>query len=94
MATETTEEERDDLLENVIKCAICLDYYGDPRLLPCSHTFCLKCIKQTAKNNHGSFPCPFRDGTTIQNTDIDTLPSNRVVRDIVEIVSKSKGKTT
>ncbi|CAF1604486.1 unnamed protein product [Rotaria sp. Silwood1] len=74
MATETTEEERDDLLENVIKCAICLDYYGDPRLLPCSHTFCLKCIKQTAKNNHGSFPCPFRDGTTIQNTDIDTLP--------------------
>ena len=32
--------------QELVKCPICLDYYKDPRLLPCSHTFCFICIKQ------------------------------------------------
>ncbi|CAF2156704.1 unnamed protein product [Rotaria magnacalcarata] len=90
MATTTTEEERDDLFEDVLNCVICSNYYGDPRMLPCSHTFCFKCIKRAAESNNGTFSCPFRDGTTIQNNDINTLPSNRAVRDIVEKVLESK----
>ncbi|CAF4596236.1 unnamed protein product [Rotaria socialis] len=90
MATTITEEEQDELFKDVLTCVICSDYYSDPRLLPCSHTFCFKCIKQATESNNGAFPCPFRDGTTIQKTDITTLPNNRAVRDIVEKVLESK----
>ncbi|CAF4221692.1 unnamed protein product, partial [Adineta steineri] len=66
-------------LSELVKCPICLDYYNDPRLLPCSHTFCFTCITQLANHrtknddddNDSSissdeeyrFICPLRDGT-------------------------------
>ena len=28
-------------------CGICLEQFKDPRLLPCSHTFCLGCLQRT-----------------------------------------------
>nr|KAG5713799.1 hypothetical protein BaRGS_024426 [Batillaria attramentaria] len=42
-----------------LTCALCLDIYTSPRLLPCHHTFCLACIEGLAKATKGkSFPCP------------------------------------
>jgi len=31
------------------ECAICFQRYEDPRVLPCGHTFCSKCLKQQSK---------------------------------------------
>lgn len=33
-------------LDEIIECPICLDIYDDPRLLPCGHTYCLRCLQQ------------------------------------------------
>jgi tripartite motif-containing protein 56 len=71
-------------LQELVTCAICLDHYQDPRLLPCSHTFCLNCIRQLVKN--GQFDCPLRDNTTINQNDINTLPINRTAKDMVEFL--------
>jgi len=27
------------------ECSICTEVFTDPRVLPCLHTYCLKCIK-------------------------------------------------
>ena len=27
-----------------LECGVCLDYYTNPRTLPCNHSFCLECI--------------------------------------------------
>jgi hypothetical protein len=75
-------------VQNLISCAICLEHFNDPRLLPCSHTYCLQCIRQMASVNNGLFECPLRDGTRIDQKCIDSLPLNRIVRDIVELLSK------
>jgi hypothetical protein len=32
-------------IENEASCAICLDLFNDPRLLPCTHSFCVACLK-------------------------------------------------
>ena len=29
-----------------LTCSICLDYYSDPRILDCHHSFCSKCLKR------------------------------------------------
>ena len=44
-------EECNDTLEHILSCQVCFEYYketGDhvPRLLPCTHTLCQKCISQ------------------------------------------------
>ena len=75
-------------VQNLISCAICLDHFDDPRLLPCSHTYCLKCIQAVASASKGRFECPLRDGTIIDQSHINSLPLNRTVRDIVELLSK------
>ena len=32
-------------LENLLQCAICLDRFRLPKVLPCQHTFCLACLR-------------------------------------------------
>lgn len=44
-------------LTSSLKCSVCLELYTDPRVLPCLHTFCLKCIKGLRKED-SSLTCP------------------------------------
>ncbi|CAF1090519.1 unnamed protein product [Adineta steineri] len=88
MPSKTNGEEFKEQLEDIIKCPICLDNFNEPRILPCSHTYCLQCIKDLAASNQGQFICPLRDGITISSTNIDSLPLNLAIRDIVDLVTK------
>ncbi|CAF1064393.1 unnamed protein product [Adineta ricciae] len=74
-------------LEILVNCAICLNHYTDPRILPCSHTFCYECIQQAVTGQR--FVCPLRDGLTINQNEIDALPLNRVVNDMVDFVNST-----
>ena len=38
-------------------CSVCLELFSEPKVLPCCHTFCLKCLEKTAQNK-GEIPCP------------------------------------
>ena len=29
-----------------LECSLCLEIYQDPRMLPCGHTFCLRCLQK------------------------------------------------
>jgi hypothetical protein len=79
------------LIESVITCPICLEHFDDPRLLSCSHTYCLRCIQKMAARNNGQFECPLRDGTKIEINVIDSLPLNRAVREIVALLGECYG---
>ena len=47
-------------LEEEITCAICLDPFNDPKLLPCFHVFCVDCLKGLVRGEHGQvyLRCP------------------------------------
>ena len=40
-----------NILEEPLKCSICLDVYTDPHVLVCLHTFCKPCIDQLETSN-------------------------------------------
>ncbi|CAF3965342.1 unnamed protein product [Adineta steineri] len=84
-------------LSESVKCPICLDYYNDPRLLPCLHTFCFTCITELAnhctKSDHSDaeyrFICPLRDGTFLTQHQLKDLPVNQVAKNMVELLLTS-----
>lgn len=47
-------------LDGVMECPICTEVYTDSRVLPCIHTYCLKCITRWGedKNPGERLACP------------------------------------
>ena len=47
-------------LYDMTECSICTEVFTDPRVLPCQHTFCLKCLVNYGKDRSpgDGMPCP------------------------------------
>jgi len=47
-------------LDDIMECPICTEVYTDPRVLPCVHTYCLKCIKAWSRDKQlgDQLACP------------------------------------
>ncbi|KAK3600574.1 hypothetical protein CHS0354_003512, partial [Potamilus streckersoni] len=42
------------------ECSICMDSFKNPKLIPCHHSFCFKCLEDYVRANlrNGRFDCP------------------------------------
>ncbi|CAF1054365.1 unnamed protein product [Adineta steineri] len=72
-------------VEELITCSICRKYFDDPRLLPCSHIYCRKCIEQIASDNEDQFECPLHDGTLVTKNNINTLPASQIMLELIQL---------
>lgn len=81
--------------KSLTTCSICMDKFEDPKVLPCQHTFCLKCIKlcYEATNNQrqiatSNFPCPTcRAYCYIPSKGIEALASDFRIGQIVDLLN-------
>ncbi|KAM5292437.1 tripartite motif-containing protein 59 [Ctenodactylus gundi] len=80
--------------EDELTCSICYSIFEDPRVLPCSHTFCRNCLENVLQAS-GNFyiwrplriplKCPnCRSIIEIAPTGIESLPVNFALRAIIE----------
>ncbi|XP_066574594.1 E3 ubiquitin-protein ligase TRIM39 isoform X2 [Amia ocellicauda] len=46
------------VLEEMLRCVVCLDLYTDPVTLPCGHNFCRHCIRQYWSGSGNGATCP------------------------------------
>ena len=77
-------EEMDDVTE----CCICKESFRDPRVLPCIHTFCLKCIQGWSKDKRPGekLGCPLcRKVCCIPEDGLEGLPRNFFVEKMLRI---------
>lgn len=88
----------EEYIDAILRCSFCLEYFTDPKSLPCLHTFCLKCITSHC-NSRGSDPskCPVcrkelepPPGSASREC-LEKLPGNFVFRDLLGIV-KNRGQ--
>ena len=70
---------------DVTECSICTETMVDPRVLPCIHTFCFKCLDQLWKEPGVKVPCPLcRTEVVIPVEGVSGLPKNFFVEKLVE----------
>jgi len=75
-------------LENVTECAICVDDLIDARVLPCVHTFCLKCIQKWSQNKASGekVSCPIcREEFEIPEGGTAALPKNDFIEKLLDV---------
>jgi len=77
-----------NLLENVTECPLCADDFDDARVLPCVHTFCLKCIQNWSQNKQTGekVSCPeCREEFEIPEGGTAALPKNSFVEKLLDV---------
>ncbi|KAM8977600.1 E3 ubiquitin-protein ligase TRIM13 [Pelodytes ibericus] len=85
-----------EMLEEDLTCPICCSLFDDPRILPCSHNFCKKCLEGVLEGNSrnmvwrpSSLKCPTcRKETTTMG--VNGHQVNYLLKGIVEKYNKIK----
>lgn len=87
-----------DNLEEDLTCSVCYSLFSDPRVLPCSHTFCKTCLDnllQVSTNYSIWRPprlplkCPnCRSVVELPPAGVEALPTNVSLRAIIEKVGE------
>ena len=71
-----------------LKCSICLEFFSDPRVLPCLHTYCLKCLQGLVTDQKSDLSCPQcrvkheipKKGVASYHCDLSILPELEVAK--------------
>ena len=73
-------------------CSICMDTYSDPRILPCMHSYCLKCIEGFSQDKQpgDAVSCPLcRKQFKIPESSVSGLPKNFFVEQLKDIAKSN-----
>ncbi|NXA12452.1 TRI59 protein, partial [Sapayoa aenigma] len=78
-----------DRLEEELTCAVCCGIYEDPRVLPCSHTFCRSCLEELLQHSDFSarrrLRCPScRALLEVPAAGLESLPVNFALKAVIE----------
>ena len=76
-------------LQRLIECPVCLNELQDPRMLTCRHALCYTCLKDyTVKNDFDKeLPCPVcREVTALYEGGVDNLPKFFFMNELKEVV--------
>lgn len=93
-----------ETLEEDLTCSVCYSLFSDPRVLPCSHTFCMNCLDNLLKISNGDnyirrpllpLKCPnCRSVVKLPLAGLTALPSSVSLRAIVEKVGQNHPTST
>ena len=80
-------------LEGEITCGVCQEHYTEPKILPCLHYYCKKCVLDLVQRARPSksFPCPeCRNKATLPEEGVDGLKTAFFVNRLKSTVSSVK----
>jgi len=82
-------------LYDMTECSICTEVFTDPRVLPCIHTFCLKCLMNYGKDRQpgDDVPCPVcRREFTIPDDGLSGMQKNFFMEKLLSARKLSAGE--
>ena len=79
-------------VKDITECSICTEMFNNPKMLPCFHTFCLKCIEQYCKDKKegDTMPCPMcRKEFIVPSGGMSKLSANFFIERLIAVQSVS-----
>ena len=82
-------------LGETIKCVVCMGQFTDPRMLPCCHTFCFRCLETSLKTSPTSveteertYQCP----TCVEDfrLPVSAVPKNVLINQLLDWVTSER----
>nr|XP_006811545.1 PREDICTED: E3 ubiquitin-protein ligase TRIM56-like [Saccoglossus kowalevskii] len=81
----------DDIDKKILLCPICQERFTSPKILPCVHTFCEKCLKSWVEKKHGQLTCPScRKPHAVPPGGVRALNNNLFVNEMLEMFCNVK----
>ncbi|XP_065052654.1 E3 ubiquitin-protein ligase TRIM71-like isoform X3 [Rhopilema esculentum] len=69
-------------------CALCGEMYNDPRLLPCLHTFCKRCLEHTVNPRSATITChSCRKEVSLMAKGVKDFPPNFIILNMLDFVA-------
>ena len=85
-------------LREEVSCPVCANIYTDPKHLPCLHTFCLQCLKQWHRTNHGrdTIRCPKCQALSRvpESGDLKDLPTSFYLNGLIDVLAIKECKSS
>lgn len=74
-------------IDELLRCAICLDRYNNPKLLPCQHTFCESpCLEGLVRGLTRTLKCPeCRAEHIVPYRGVSAYPNNLTIQNFLDL---------
>ncbi|XP_053533400.1 tripartite motif-containing protein 2 isoform X1 [Ictalurus punctatus] len=73
--------------KHFLMCSICLDHYHKPKVLPCLHTFCQRCLQSFVPVHSLTLSCPVcRQTSVLPEKGVAALQSNFFITNLMELL--------
>ncbi|KAJ0051279.1 hypothetical protein NL108_017677 [Boleophthalmus pectinirostris] len=74
-------------------CSICLDRYQNPKVLPCLHTFCERCLANYIPAHSLTLSCPVcRQTSILPEKGVGALQNNFFITNLMDVLQRTPDK--